>query len=81
MTPRARTFWFHIHTFDDPKGRIWGMTAGRDYFIGRSQDFDIRVQLQPDDRLKNTRRRQPYAFLRGRGVIRQNGRRITVTAS
>jgi hypothetical protein len=73
---RARTFWLHIHTFDDPHGRIWGVTLGDDYLIARTVDCQV-----PTETVYRGRGRQPYAYLRGKGIVSKRGTHITIRAA
>jgi hypothetical protein len=73
---KARVFKLHIHTFDDPLGRVWGVTLSDDYLIAKT--VDVRV---PTKTTWRGRGRQPYAWVEGRGVVRKRGAHIRITAS
>ena len=73
MTP-PRTFWLHINYFDAPYKRVWEVRQGGQRFV--TTHVDCRV---PVETVFRGLTRQPYAFLRGRGVVRQRGARIRIT--
>ena len=75
MTPRV--FWLHIDSFDAPKGAIWAVQTRGEYLTARAVDVRVRV----DTVFRGRGARQPRAFLRGRGVVRKRGARITITES
>lgn len=54
---------------------VWAVRWGYTWFTGTH----VRVMVPLTTVFKGLRARQPIAYLRGRGVVRQRGRRITVT--
>lgn len=71
---KGRTFKIHIDAFDAPYQRVWAVQTGGRYLTARRV-----VCRVPTESVYRGRRRQPWAFLRGRGVVRQRGAVIRIT--
>lgn len=74
--PRPRVFWAHIDSFDNEGKAVWALQTGGRY-IGKVVHcaFDV-----PTETHYRGKRGQPWAVIRGKGVIRRLGpRRYRVT--
>ena len=72
---KGRTFKIHVDAFDAPYQRIWAVQCAGEYRTARR----VVCRVPTESVFRGAGARQPRAYLRGRGVVRQRGAVIRIT--
>ena len=74
--PKARIVVVCIERFDAPDGKVWAVRDGRQWLTAKRVVIDTAMATV----FNGVKARQPKAYLKGYGVVRQSGDTVTISA-
>jgi hypothetical protein len=78
LSTKPRAFWLHVDHLENPDRDVWAVQSGRRYHTATHVQVEVPMEtVFRGDRVK----RQPKAYLRGKGVLRPEGAGFRITAS